>query len=146
MLVPDPILTLGASATPAIPAIPAVVAAMEVAAVPGVPAVAANAGVTQAQVDTSRVASEHFAVNEAKANTMILLTLEQKDVMTLLAFPTAAAKWAKLAADYVSISPQKASMCIKSFRHFLSMKERRCTQFDSASMTWSLSALCKASC
>ena len=38
-------------------------------------------------------------LNEAKANSMILLTLEQKDVMTLLAFPSAVRKWNKLAAD-----------------------------------------------
>lgn len=118
VLVPGPILTLGAGATPAIPAVPAVVAAIGVAAVPGVPAVAANASVTQAQVDASRVASEHFAVNEAKSNTMILLTLEQKDVMTLLAFPTAAAKWAKLAANHVSISAAKGTNAHQKFHAF----------------------------
>ena len=145
MLVPDPILTLGASATPAIPAIPAVVAAMEVAAVPGVPAVAANAGVTQAQVDTSRVASEHFAVNEAKANTMILLTLEQKDVMTLLAFPTAAAKWAKLAADHMSILGAKGISAHQNFQAFSFNEGEKVYAIRRRFDGLSLSALCKAS-
>ena len=57
--VPGPILTLGAGATPTIPAVRAVVAAMGVAAIPRVRAVAANARLTQAQVEASRVASEH---------------------------------------------------------------------------------------
>ena len=96
--VPGPILVLGAGATPAIPAVAAIVAAMEVA----IPAVPANVGVTQVEVDASRVASEQYSVNKAKAISMILLTLEQKDVMTLLAFPSVVGKWNKLAADHVS--------------------------------------------
>ena len=64
-----------------------------------------TAGVTQAQVDAVRVAGEHYNVNEAKANTMILLTLEQKDVMILLAYPRTTSKWAKIEADHMSISP-----------------------------------------
>ena len=90
--VPGPVLVLGAGATPGVPAVLAVVAAMGVAAVNAVPAVAANAGVTQAQVDASRVAFDLYSVNEAKANSMILLTVDEKDVLTLIAFPTAASK------------------------------------------------------
>ena len=48
-----PILVLGTGATPAVPTVPEIVAAMGVAAVPAVPIVAANAGVTQAEVDSS---------------------------------------------------------------------------------------------
>ena len=80
---------------------------MGVAAVPAVLAVATNDGVTQAQVDASRVAHDQHAVNEAKANSIILLTLDPKDVMTLIAYITAAEKWAKLAADHVSITASK---------------------------------------
>ena len=94
--VPEPILVLGAGATPAVPAVATILAAMGVAPVPAITAVPANVGVTQAQVDASRVAFEQYSVNEAKANSMILLTLEQKDVMTLLAFPSAAGKWISL--------------------------------------------------
>ena len=54
---------------------------MGVAAKNVVPAVVANAGVTQAQVDASRVAFDQHAVNEAKANSMMLLKLEQENVM-----------------------------------------------------------------
>ena len=53
-----PILVLGAGATPAIPAVAAIPAAMGVAPVAAIPAVVANLGVTQAQVDASRVAFE----------------------------------------------------------------------------------------
>ena len=106
--VPGPILVLGAGATPAVPAVAAISAAMGVAPVPAIPAVPANVGVTQAQVDASRVTFEQYSVNEAKANSMILLTLEQKDVMMILAFPSAAGKWNKLAADHVSITQSRA--------------------------------------
>ena len=67
-------------------------------------AVATNADVTQAQVDASCVAHDQYFVNEARANSMILLTLDPKDVITLIAYITAAEKWAKLAADHVSIT------------------------------------------
>ena len=107
VVVPAAVLILGAGATPATAAVPAIVAAMGVAAVAGVPAVAANAGVTQVQVDVSRVLFEQYSVNEAKANTMILLTLEQDDALSLISFPTAASKWTKLAADHVSITASK---------------------------------------
>ena len=116
--VPGPILLLGAGATPAVPAVPEVIAAMGVAAVPAVPAVAANAGVTQAQVDTSRVAHDQYSVNEARANSMILLTLDPKDVMTLIAYNTAASKWTKLAEDHVSITASKAINANQKFQAF----------------------------
>ena len=56
--VTGPILVLGAGATPAVRAVAAIPAAMGVAPVPAIPAVPANVGVTQAQVDASRVAFE----------------------------------------------------------------------------------------
>ena len=117
--VPGAILTLGAGATPAIPAVPAIAAAIGVAPVATVAALAANAGVTQVQVDASRVVFDQYAINEAKANTMILLTLEPGDVMSLLAFPSAAGKWAKLAADHVSITISKGINANKKFQSFL---------------------------
>ena len=116
--VPGPILVLGSGATPAVPGVPAIAAAMGVAAVNAVPAIAANAGVTQAQVDASRVAFDQYAVNEAKANSMILLSLEPKDVMTLIAYNTAASKWIKLAEDHVSITASKAINAHQRFQAF----------------------------
>ena len=116
--VPGPILLLGAGATPFVPAVPEIVAAMGVAPVPTVPAVAANAGVTQAQVDASRVAHDHYAVNEARANSLILQSLDPKDVMTLIAYVTAAEKWAKLAADHVSITASKGINANQKFQSF----------------------------
>lgn len=80
------VLTLGAGVTRATSVVPAIVAAMGVAVL-RIAAIAANARVTQVQVDASRVTHDQYAVNEVKANTMILLTLEHTDVMTLLAFP-----------------------------------------------------------
>ena len=117
--VPGPILVLAAGATPAVLAVPAIIAAMGVAAVPAVPAVAANAGVTQAQVDASRVAFDQYSVNEAKAISMILLTLEPKDALNLLPFETAAGKWTKLAADNVSISAAKGINANQRFQSFV---------------------------
>ena len=58
MVVLGPILTLSASAPPATFAVLATVAAMGVEDVFGVATIAANAGVTQAQVDASRVIYE----------------------------------------------------------------------------------------
>ena len=116
--VPGPILLLGAGATPLVPAVPEIVAAMGVAAVLAVPAVAANAGVTQVQVDLSRVAHDQYAVNEARANAMILLTLDPKDVIALIAYITAAEKWAKLAADHVSITASKGINANQKFQSF----------------------------
>lgn len=79
--------------TPMTPAVTAIVAVMNVAIASSVAVVAAFAGVTQVQVDASRVVYNRYAVNEAKANTMIFITLEQGDVMSLLAFPLTAVKW-----------------------------------------------------
>ena len=84
------ILMLGARATPAIAAIaaiPAIVAAMGAIVVAGVPDIRANAGVTQAQIDASRVLFDKHTIREEKVYTMILLTLEQGDVISLLDFP-----------------------------------------------------------
>ena len=63
MTIPGPIYTLGAGATLATSGVPATVVAM---------GVGANARVTRAQVDASRVIHDQFAVNEAKVNTMTL--------------------------------------------------------------------------
>ena len=144
--VPGPILVLGPGATPAVPAVAAIPAAVGVATVPAIPAVPANVGVTQAQVDASRVAFEQYLVNEAEANSMILLMLEQKDVMTLLAFPSAARKWNKLAADHVSITQSRAVNAHQSFSPLRSFKERRCMLCANVLTDLLLSASCKALC
>ena len=56
-----PILVLGAGATLVVPALPAIGATMGVATDPEAPTVAANADVTQALVDASRVAYDQHA-------------------------------------------------------------------------------------
>ena len=56
---------------------------MGVTAENAAPAIAANAGMTEAQGDASRMAFDQQDVNEAKANLMILLPLEQKDVIVI---------------------------------------------------------------
>ena len=73
---------------------------------------------TQVQVDASRVLFDQYAVNEVKANTMILLMLKQGDVMALLAFPSAAGKWTNLAANHVSITISKGINAIQKFQSF----------------------------
>ena len=55
--------SIGIGATPAVLAVPEIVVAKGVAEVP---AIATNASVTHAQVDSSRVAPDQHAVNEAK--------------------------------------------------------------------------------
>ena len=117
-VIPGPILILGAGHVAAIPAVPAIIAAMGVAAVAAVAAVPAVPGATQAQVDLSRIASEKYVVEEAKANSMIIMTLDQKDVLTLLSYPTSAAKWVKLAADHVSFSTGQAVSANTRFQAF----------------------------
>ena len=49
------------------------------------------------------MAHDHYAVNEARANSLILLSLDPKDVISLIAYICAAEKRIKLAADHVSI-------------------------------------------
>lgn len=78
------ILILSACATPATLAVPAIVAAMGVATAPSVASVATFARVTLVHIDALRVVYNQYAVNEAKAKTMIIMTLEKGDVMSLL--------------------------------------------------------------
>ena len=109
---------LGARATPAIAAIaaiPAIVAAMGAIVVAGVPDITANAGVTQAQIDASRVLFDKHTIREEKVYTMILLTLEQGDVISLLDFPWAFGKWTKLLINHVSITALMLTHRFQSF-------------------------------
>ena len=69
---PGPILVLDASVILMTLAVPAIAAAMGVAVHLGFCAHAINLGVTQAHVDTSCVAHDEYAINEAKANTKII--------------------------------------------------------------------------
>ena len=109
-----------------VPAVPAIAAVMGVATENAVLAVIVNAGVTQAQVDASGVAFDQHAVNEAKANSTILLTLEQKDVMTLLAFITTTSKCTKLAVHHVSITASKGINAHQRFQSFAFFLENLC--------------------
>lgn len=58
-------------------------------------------------------------VEEAKANSMIIMTLDEKHVLTLLSYPTFVAKWVKLAADHVSFSTGQAVSPNTRFQAFV---------------------------
>ena len=52
---------------------------------------------------------EDFAANFARANIILLTSIEQKDVMALYGYDSPAEKWAKLRADYGLVSNQMAT-------------------------------------
>ena len=68
-------------------------------AAPGVVAVVAIAEITQEQVDADDKKLEDFAANIARANKILLTSIEQKDVMALYGYDSLAKKWLKLRAD-----------------------------------------------
>ena len=80
-----------------------------VAATPGVAAAAAIAEITQEQVDADVKKLEDFEASIARANRILFLSIEQKDVMALHGCDSPAQKWAKLRADYGLVSNQMAT-------------------------------------
>ena len=60
-------------------------------------------------MDADEKRIEDFAANIARANRILLTSIEQKDVMNLYGYDSPAAKWAKLRADYGLVSNQMAT-------------------------------------
>lgn len=90
--VSGPILVLGVGATSTVLEFPDIAVAISGDMAHANPAVATNPGVTQVQVDVSCVAFDQYSGNEETANSMIILIVVQRDVMTLLACPTVTGK------------------------------------------------------
>ena len=106
----------------AVPPSPARVIAPGVAAVAAngvAPGVAAVAEVSREMVKADKKELEDFEAAIARANTAILLSLQEKDVMAISRLDTPALKWAKLEADYATKSQQKAAKaraCFHAYR------------------------------
>ena len=99
---------------------------------PGIAAVAADpilmiaamAGVVEIaheQVDADDTKLEDYAASIARANSVILHHMEQKDMMLLWGLDSPSQKWNKLRADYALISVQ---MGTEARAHFFSFKMR----------------------
>ena len=88
------------------------------AAAPGVDAMAGAVEITQGMVDQETKRYEDFDAAIARANSVLLQTLDPKDVMATLMLPTPAQKWAKLAEDYAAISTSMASNARSRFHEF----------------------------
>ena len=97
---------------------------------PGIAAVAADpilmiaamagvAEITQEQVDSDDRKLEDYAASIARANSVILHHMEQKDMMSLWGLDSPSQKWNKLRADYALISVQ---MGTEARAHFFSFK------------------------
>ena len=93
-------------------------AVREIAAAQGVLAVAGAAKVTQAIVDRETKLSEDFDASMARANSVLLSTLEPKDVMATMMLPSPAEKWDKLSSDYAAVSAQMATIARSRFNDF----------------------------
>ena len=89
-----------------------------IAAAQGVLAVAGAAEVTQATVDRETKLSKDFDASMARANSVLLSTLEAKDVMATMMLPSPAEKWDKLSSDYAAVSAQMAIVARSRFNDF----------------------------
>ena len=67
-------------------------------------AMAKVAKITQDQVDADDEKVEDYAASIARANSVILHHMEQKDMMSLWGLDSPSQKWDKLRADYALIS------------------------------------------
>ena len=88
------------------------------AAAPGMDAVAGVTEVTQEMVDSDTKRFEDFDAAVARANSLLLHTLEPRDVMATLMMLTPAQKWNKLAVDYAAVSALQASTARTRFMAF----------------------------
>ena len=77
------------------------------------------AKITQEQVDADDKKVEDYAASIARANSVILHHMEQKDMMSLWGLDSPSQKWEKLRADYALISVQ---MGTEARAHFFSFK------------------------
>ena len=87
---------------------------------PGIAAVAADpilmiaamagvAKITQEQVDADQKKIEDFEAASARANAVILSSMQQKDILALYGHDSPKQKWFKLKADYNLVSDQMAT-------------------------------------
>ena len=84
-------------------------------------AMAEVAKITQEQVDVDDKKLEDYAVSIARANSVTLHHMEQKDMMSLWGLDSPSQKWDKLRVDYALISVQ---MGTQARAHFFSFKMR----------------------
>ena len=89
-----------------------------IAASQGVLAVAGAAEVTHAIAERETKLFEDFDASMARANSVLLSTLEPKDIMATLMLPSPAEKWAKLAMDYAAVFASMASNARSRFNDF----------------------------
>ena len=88
------------------------------AASPGMDAMAGIPEITQAMVDSDNKKIDDFDASVARANSVLLQTLEAKDIMATLLLKSPAEKWLKLATDYAAISVSMATNALSRFHDF----------------------------
>ena len=93
-------------------AVEAIVAALGVLAVTGA------AEVVQAIVDWETKISEDFDAQMTRANSVLLYTLEPKDVIVIMMLPSPPEKWDKLATNNAAVSAQMAIVARSQFNDF----------------------------
>ena len=69
-------------------------------------------------VDHDIIRYEDFDAAIARANSVLLQTLEPKDVMTTMMLPSPAEKWTKLVTDYAAILASMAAIARSRFHDF----------------------------
>ena len=89
-----------------------------VPASPGVDAAAGAAAVTQDMVDLDVKNIEDFDAVVARANSVLLQTLDAKDVMATMMLASPKEKWDKLASDYATVSVAMAATARSKFSNF----------------------------
>ena len=106
--------------TAVVPPAPRVVspAIHEIVAADGALIAAGAVEVTQVMADSELKKSEDFEAAVARANSVLLSTLEPKDIMATMMLPSPAAKWAKLASDYAAVSASMATVARTRFNDF----------------------------
>ena len=85
---------------------------------PGQDAREGSVAVTQEMVDGDTKRSEDFDASIAKADNVIMRSLQSKDVMATLTLPSPRAKWEKLESDYATKSVAMASTARSRFSNF----------------------------
>ena len=93
-------------------------AVIAVPAVPGSDAVAGVPAITRAMVDHDLKLIDDYEAAAAKANSILLQSLQPKDIMAVMMLQNVAEKWDKLAEDYASISASMATVARTRFQDF----------------------------
>lgn len=74
--------------------------------------------ITQEMVNADEKRIEDFDAAEAKATSLIMQTLQEKDIMATILLESAKEKWEKLAADYATVSVAMAATARAKFSNF----------------------------